>query len=85
MSKILNTDDLLSLLETIGRPDEVELVVDALSAASLVIAQHYGVDIHDTSYQPGFAGLCTTFQPAHEGQDCPEELSQLDADGEWGN
>ncbi|WP_262267102.1 MULTISPECIES: hypothetical protein [Microvirga] len=87
MTKLLNLDEMLDCAKEIGLPQadiwagELETIGSTMAAA---IADKLGVIAGDASAEGvAFAGTCAPFNPAFEGQPCPDALDQFDPDGDW--
>jgi hypothetical protein len=88
MTKLLNLDEMLDCAKEIGLPQadawagELETIGSTMAAA---IADKLGVVAGDaTAEGVAFAGTCAPFNPAFEGQPCPDALDQFDPEGDWG-
>ena len=57
----------------------VEIATDQLAQA---IARHENVTLRNTGNEPGFGGLCSTFQPGPNGETSVTIAAQ-DEGGEW--
>lgn len=89
MTKLLNLDEMLDCAKEIGLPDadmwagQLEAIGSTMAAA---IADKLGVIAGDASPEGvAFAGTCAPFNPAFEGQPCPDALDQFDPGGDWGS
>jgi len=87
MSKILNIDDMLEVAHELELPNYDALVAQAEAAAGEIgaaIATALGINFEPASWEgKPFGGLCMTFRPAIQGQECPELIDQSDSSGEW--
>lgn len=87
MSKILNLDDMIEIARDLDLPSYDALVGQAEEAAGAVaaaIASALGVNFEPATWEgAAFGGLCSTFRPAVEGQECPDAIQQGDSSGEW--
>ena len=86
MSKILSVEELLEAISTfpgeVRADDAVSAVIDAVSKLADLLAEFEGVTHTDTSYQPGFGGLCSTFKPGPDGQ-TSDLIGDHDPGGDW--
>jgi hypothetical protein len=80
MSIILNTNELLEVANKLAIWDGE--VIEAHRKLALLIAESVGVTHHETSNQPGFGGLCSTFTPGPNGH-TSKLLHEQDPGGEW--
>ncbi len=85
-SKILSVDDLIGAANAVDLSNYHELlqgIEQAVANMANAIAEKLDVDHTDTSFQGAFGGLCSTFEPKHEGQPCPPDLDDADPHGDW--
>lgn len=87
MTKLLNLDEMLDCAKEIGLPDadmwagQLEAIGSTMAAG---IADKLGVIAGDaTAEGVAFAGTCAPFNPAFEGQPCPDDLDRFDPEGDW--
>ena len=86
MAKILSLDDMLALLEGFGSEN-----LDGFRAAIRGIANQvadeirdfYGVASMPAYTPPEEGGVTVSFYPAQPDQPCPDEIDEMDVDGEW--
>ena len=87
MSKILDVNDLLDAASTVLTDEQFEKHSARLELAMQKLADAFAkklkVQCTDVSYQGGFGGLCATFGPSHDGQECPPEIDEGDSSGDW--
>lgn len=87
MSKILNLDDMLSVLIEIGHPNAEHYKTTMESTGYLMsaaIAQHFGIATHGSvEFEDGFGGTCASFKQKHDGQECPDEIHDRDVSGDF--
>lgn len=76
MTKILNVNDLCDAISDSTLAEDIKRNLIAsleapVSRAARTLADRYGISSGQAEYERDFGGLCVTFRPAHEGQECP--------------
>lgn len=87
MSKILNADELMTVLFDVD-PQGARLLISrvefAVTQVAMAVARKLGVQCTAASWEGAeFAGLAASFYPAQPGQACPRTLDQRDPGGDW--
>jgi hypothetical protein len=86
MTKILDVNNICDAIRNSSMPkgtEHIRAIELVVTGAAKALANHLAIDCDSADYQAGFGGLCVTFRPAADGQDCPEVIDQGDPDGEW--
>lgn len=84
--KILDVNDMLMAAHETKMPSagflqrSLEEVATRLAAE---LAEHLGIESGPAVYECMFGGLCATFSPKTEGQECPVMIDQGDPAGDW--
>lgn len=85
--KVLTLEELHELCERCDiPPSEVAYDIKAIERHMQNIAERCAAKLNvavATSYEAGFAGLCSTFSPLADGAPVPPEFNGLDDDGDW--
>lgn len=83
MGHFVNASELAELCAELGLEAEEAAMIEATEHAAKAVAAKLGVAYSHTDNQPGFAGLCASFKPAHKGQPCPKALAVFDTGSDW--
>lgn len=87
MSKVLNVNDMLEIVEEENLEHlnhHMAALEKAAEALGRDLAIHYGIKVVECDgFLNGMGGLCISFGPDREGQPCPEPINEKDTGGEW--